>query len=167
MAGRTFSRVWWYFLVHIFKIKKVWIDFKRFPRYSKVVQNFTRFYLRKSSCFFALCTFQTKRPHSIISTRSQVLVYTNFSDGRTDGRTDIFRKSFLFSYSSKIYVHVYTYLDYFSNFTLILIKVSIPFFPYGNRYEKSGSISLIEYQDMAKLLKISFGFNFVDLRAIG
>ena len=39
-----FSRIWWYFLVHIF-------DFiKRFPRYSKVVKNFILFYLHKSSC---------------------------------------------------------------------------------------------------------------------
>ena len=48
---------------------------------------------------------------------------------RTDGRTDRhFSKSFLFSSWSRIYIHVYTYLDYFSNFTPILTKVSIPFF---------------------------------------
>ena len=35
------------------------------------------------------------------------------------GRTDTFRKSFLFSSWSRIYIHVYTYLDYFSNCTPI------------------------------------------------
>ena len=47
-----------------------------------------------------------KTPHVIIFIRSQVLVRTNFADGRTDrradgqtdGRTDIFRESFLFSF---------------------------------------------------------------------
>ena len=46
---------------------------------------------------------------------------------RTDGRTDIFRKSFLFLPDQE-YIYMYTYLDYFSNFTTILTKVSIPFF---------------------------------------
>ena len=72
--------------------------------------------------------FKQKKPHSIISTRSWGLVYITFAHGRTDGRTDIFRKSFLFSCWSWIYIHVYTYLDYFLNFTPILTKVSIPFF---------------------------------------
>ena len=57
------------------------------------------------------------------------------TDGWTDGRTDIFQKSFLFSSWSRIFIHVYNYLDYFSNFTPILTKVSIPFFYIGNRYE--------------------------------
>ena len=61
-----------------------------------------------------------KKPHSIIFTRSQVLVYTNFADGQT------FEKV-IFSYCSRIYVHVYTYLDYLSNFTSILTKVRIPY----------------------------------------
>ena len=55
------------------------------------------------------------------------------TDRQTDGRRDIFRKSFLFFSWSRIYIHVYTYLDYFSNFTpyyIFLTKVRIPFFPY-------------------------------------
>ena len=42
---------------------------------------------------------------------------------RTDVRTDIFRKSFLFSSWSRIYIHVYTYFDYFSNFTPLWPKL--------------------------------------------
>ena len=86
------SRVWWYFLVHILKIKKVWID--SIKRDSKVVKNFIRLYLRKSSCvrvenFDSHYTpFKQKKSHSIIFTRSKVLVYTNFADGQTDGQTD-------------------------------------------------------------------------------
>ena len=59
---------------------------------------------------------------------------------RTDGRTDICRKSFIFSSWSRVYIHVNTYLDYFSNFTpydILLTKVSIPFFHIWNRYENS------------------------------
>ena len=42
------NRVWCYFLVHIFKIKKVRIDFiAPFQRYCKVVKNFIQLYLRK------------------------------------------------------------------------------------------------------------------------
>ena len=120
MARRTFirfqlrklrsNRFWCYFLTHTFKIKKVWIDFiKRFSRYSKVVKVYT---------------FQTKKPLSIIFTRSWVLVYITLAHGRTYGRTDRhFLKKFYFFLLIKN-----TYLDYFSNFTHILTKVSIPFF---------------------------------------
>ena len=81
---------------------------------------------------FSVYTFQTKKLHSIIFTPSWVLVYITF----TNGRTDIFRKSFIFSSWSRIYIQVYTYLDYFSNFTPILTKVSIPFlYMVWNSYE--------------------------------
>ena len=79
---------------------------------------------------------------------------------RTDGRTDIFWKSFIFSSWSRIYIHVYTYLDYFSNFTPILTKVSIPFFHLGNRYEN------MDFK-IAQSRKISFGSSFISLRAFG
>ena len=91
------NRVWCYFLVHTFKIKKVWIDFiKRFPIYSKVVKNFIRLWLRKSSCVWVEILavsipnihLSNKKPHSIIFTRSWVLVYISFAHGRTDGRTE-------------------------------------------------------------------------------
>ena len=36
---------------------------------------------------------------------------------------------------TRIYIHVYTYPDYFSNFIPILTKVSIPFFSSGNGYD--------------------------------
>ena len=48
---RAFGSNWRYFLFQTFKIEKVWIDFiNRFPKYSQVVKNFIRLYLRKSSC---------------------------------------------------------------------------------------------------------------------
>ena len=79
---------------------------------------------------FPVYTFQTKK-----TALDYLYPFLSFSvhnfcartDGRTDGRTDIFWKSFIFSSWSGIYIHVYTYLDYFSNFTPILTKVSIPF----------------------------------------
>ena len=98
-------------------------------------RNFWKFYSRYTH-------FKQTKPHAFSFICSQVLVYTNFLDGQTDRRTDgqavIFRKSFLFSYWSRIYIHVYTYLDYFPNFTtddIFLTKVSIPFFHIGNRIE--------------------------------
>ena len=59
--------------------------------------------------------------------------FSSFSAHKFRGRTDIFRKSFLFMFL----IHVDTYVDYFSNFTLILTKVSIGFFHTGNRYQNS------------------------------
>ena len=68
------------------------------------------------------------------------------TDGRTDGQT-FFEKVFFFSSWSRIYIHVYTYLDYFSNFTPILTKVSIPFFPMemGMKIQKQLVAKLLTY----------------------
>ena len=157
-------------LFSTFKINKVWIDFiKRFLRYIKVLKNFIRLKLRKSSCVRveilavsmpSIHLSNKKKPHSIISTRSRVLVYITF-----DERTDIFLKSFLFSCWSRICIHVYTYLDYFSNFTPILTKVSIPFFLWKSVWKEFESISSNGSQDIAKSLRLSFGSSFVNLRA--
>ena len=68
---------------------------------------------------FPLYTFQTKK-----TAFNYHYPFSSFSVHKFCGRTDIFRKSFLFSYWTRIYIH----LDYFSNFTPILTKVSIPFF---------------------------------------
>ena len=91
------NRFWCYFLVHTFKIKKVWIDFiKRFPRHSKVLKNVS---LRASKFWqfrFPVYTFETKK-----TALDYVYPFLSFSVhnfcARTDGRTDIFRKSFLYS----------------------------------------------------------------------
>ena len=123
------NRFWCYFLVHTFKIKK----------FESISSNGSRD-IAKPSCvrvkigsFDSQYTpFKQKNPHSIISTRSWVLVYITFAHGWTDGRTDIFRKSFLFSSWSRIY-----------------IQISPPFWPklvylfsYGNGYENC-CVSLI------------------------
>ena len=100
------NRFWCYFLVHTFKIKSI-------------SSNGSRDITKLLKISFG---------SSFVSLRAFVLVYITFAHGRTDGRTDIFRKSFLFFSWSTIYIHVYTYLDYFSNFTPILTKVIIPFF---------------------------------------
>ena len=120
-----------------------------------------RLQLRKSSCvrveIFAVSIprIHQKKQHSIIITRSWVLVYITFVHGWTDGRTDIFWKSFIFSSLSRIYIHVYTYLDYFSNFTAILTKVSIPFFYLGDRYEN--------YKDFNKAKGINLIFSTLNI----
>ena len=90
--------------------------------------------------FHLYTPFKHKKPHSTIFTRSWVLVYITFAHGRT---TDIFRKSFLFSSWARIYTHVYTYLDYFSNFTPFLTKVRIPFFPYWIRSYFTWKVELL------------------------
>ena len=97
------NRFWCYFLVHTFKIKKVWIDFiKRFP--SKVVKNFIRLYLRKPSCVrveilaVSIPSTHLSNKKTALDYRSWVLVYITFAHGRTDGRTDrqiFFEKVFL------------------------------------------------------------------------
>ena len=76
---------------------------------------------------------------------------------RTDGRTDIFRKSFLFSSWSRIYILVYTYLDYFSNFIPILTKVSIPFFLWKWVWKTAESIEFYN--------KTKFGVDVMDQMA--
>ena len=95
------------FLVHIFKIKKVGIDFiKRCPRYSKVVQNFIRLQLRKPSCI-RVEILAVSIPSIHLSNKKTALDYLypllSFSvhcvllrpAGRTDGQT-FFEKVFFF-----------------------------------------------------------------------
>ena len=120
------SRVWWYFLAHIFKINKVWIDFiKRFPRYSKVGINFIRLFLRKSSCvpvqisefrFPLYAAFNYLYPFLIFSVHKFCV-------------TDIFRKFSFFLLLKNIYRCLYLSRLFFK-FHAPVTKVSIPFFPY-------------------------------------
>ena len=119
------NRVWSYFLVHTFKIRK------------SISSNGSRDIAKSlkisfGSSFVNLRAFWLKFAVSIpsihLSNKKTALDYLypflsfsvhNFcarTDGRSTGRTDIFRKSFPFSFWSRIYIHVYTYLDYFSNF---------------------------------------------------
>ena len=121
------NRVWCYILFHIFKtIESISSNSSRDIAKSLKISFWSSFVSLRAfgSKFrqfrFPVYIFQTKEPHSIIFTRS-----------------DIFWKSFIFSSWSRIYIHVYTYLDNFSNFTPILTKVSIPFFYIGNRYDNT------------------------------
>ena len=123
------NRVWCYFLVHTFKIKKFESISSNGSRdiakslkisFGSNFGNLRAFGSKFWQFRFPVYTFQI---NSIICTRSWVLVYITFAHGRTDGRTDIFRKSFLFFSWSRIYIHVYTYLDYFSNFTPLWPKL--------------------------------------------
>ena len=103
-------------------------------------RTFIRLQLRKCSCvrveIFAVSIpsihlWNKKNRISIIFIRSWVLVYIAFAHGRTDGRTggrtDIFRKSFLFSSWSRIYVYTCLYLSRLFFKFPVLTKVSIPF----------------------------------------
>ena len=115
-----------------FKINKLWIDFiKRFPRYSKVVKN-KSIKLCKFSCvrveIFAV-SFQTK-PHSIIFTRSWVLMYITFAHGRTEGRTNrhFLKKFYFFLFIKNIYTCLSRLFFKFHPLDIFLTKVSIPFF---------------------------------------
>ena len=64
------------------------------PRYRKSDKNFIPLFLRKSSCVRVeignfdsrYAPFKQNKPHSIKWIRSQVIVYRNFSDARTDRR---------------------------------------------------------------------------------
>ena len=118
------NRVWCYFLVHTFKIKKFeLISYNGSRDIAKSLKisfgssfvNLRALGSKFSQFRFPVYTFQTKKRHSIISTRS-------FFSTR-----HFLRKYNFFSWS-RIYIPVYTYLDYFSNFTPILTKVSKPFF---------------------------------------
>ena len=78
------------------------------------------------------------KSHSIISSRSWVLVYITFARGRTDGRTDgqtFFEKVFVFLPDQEFI--------YMSKPISIIFQISPPFWPklvylfsYGNGYEK-------------------------------
>ena len=104
------SRVWWYFLAHIFKIKKVWIDFiKRFPRYSKVGINFIRLFLRKSSCVpVQISEFR----FPLYAAFNYLYPFSSFSVykfcGRTDRQTDwhSFLEKVLFFLTDQEYIHM-------------------------------------------------------------
>ena len=105
------TRYWWYFLVHIFKIKK----------FKSISSNGSRdiaesLKMSFGSSFISLRAFrwkfwqfrltvytlQTKKPHSIIFIRSWVLVYIIFAHGRTDRH---FSKKFSFFFLIK---NIYT-----------------------------------------------------------
>ena len=78
--------------------------------------------MRSGQFRFPVYTFQTKK-----TALDYLYPSTGRTDGRSDGRTDRhFSKKISFFFLIK---NVYTYLDYFSNFTPILTKVSKPFFP--------------------------------------
>ena len=100
------NQVWCYFLVHTFKIKKVWIDFiKRFPRYSKV--NLRAFGSKFWQFRFAVYTFQTKKTALDYFYPFLSFSVHNFC-ARTDGRTDRhFSKKFSFFFLIK---NIYTCL---------------------------------------------------------
>ena len=129
------NRFWCYFLVHTFKIKKFESISSNGSRdiakslkisFGSSFVNLRAFGSKFWQFRFPVYTFQTKE--TALDCLYSFLSFSvhNFC-ARTDGRTDIFRKSFLFSCWSRIYIHVYTYLDYFSNFNPLLTKVSIPF----------------------------------------
>ena len=116
MSRRTFirksscDRVRCYFLVHTFKINKIWIDFiKRFPRYSQVVKNFFRLYLRKSSCvrveIFAVSIPSIHLSNKQKRTRLSLAVYISFAHGRIDPWADRhFSKKFSFFLLDQQYI---------------------------------------------------------------
>ena len=124
------NRVWCYFILHVFKIKK----------FESISLNGSRDIAKSLKISFGsnFKILAVSIPSIHLSNKKTALDYPypflsfsvhNFC-ARTDGRTDRhFLKNFLFSSCSRIYIHVYTYLDYFSNFTPILTKISIPFFP--------------------------------------
>ena len=131
-----FNRVWCYFLVHTFKIKKFESISSNGSRdiakslkisFGSSFVNLRAFGSKFWQFRFPVYTFQTKK-----TALDYLYPFLSFSVhnfcARTDGRRDIFWKSLISSSWSRIYIHVYTYLDYFSNFTPILTKVSIPFF---------------------------------------
>ena len=92
------NRFWCYFLVHTFKIKKfksISLNGSRDIAKSLKISFGSSFVnLRAFGSFDSQYTpFKQKKPHSIISTRSWVLVYITFAHGRTDRH---FSKKFYF-----------------------------------------------------------------------
>ena len=84
-----------YFLVNIFKIKKPRIDFiNLIPKYKKSIKMLTV---------------------SMPSIHLLLLVYISFADERID----IFSKKVFFFLPDVEYIHVYAYLNHFSNFTTL------------------------------------------------
>ena len=109
----------------------------------------------RNSFRFPVYTFQTKKRYSIIFTRSQDLVYTNFADGQTDGRTDIFQKSFLTDQE-----YIYMSIPISITFQISLIfwpKLVYLFFHIGNRY-KHFAVMLFATDLVGKELTIQFKF---------
>ena len=111
------NRVWCYFLVHIFKIKKSGSISLMIIKSLKISFGFVFISLRAigSKIRFPVCSFQTKKtacnylnPCSSFSVRKCC--------GRTDRRTNrqTFSKKFSFFFLIKNIYHVY--LVYFSNF---------------------------------------------------
>ena len=114
------NRFWCYFLVHTFKIKKVWSISSNGSRdiakslkisFGASFVSLRAFGSKFWQFRFPVYTFQTKK--TALDCLFPFLSFSvhNFcarTDGRTDGWTDIFWKSFLFSSWSRIYIHVYT-----------------------------------------------------------
>ena len=127
------NRFWCYFLVHTFKIKKVWIDFiKRFPRYSKVVKTFMRLSLRKPSCV-RVEILAVSIPSIHLSKRSWVLVYITFAHARTDGQT-FFEKVFFFL-ADQEYIYMPIPISTISQISPPFWPKLVYLFSYGNGYE--------------------------------
>ena len=133
-----FSRVSWYFLVHIFKIKKPgsissigsW-DIEKSLKIS-FASNFVS--LRAFVQFrFPAYTIQTKKTHSIIFTRSWVLVYITLAHGRTDRQT-FFEKVFFFL-SDQEYIYVSIPISTISQISPPFWPKLVYLFSYGNGYE--------------------------------
>ena len=125
------SRVKYYFLIHIFKIKKM------ISSISSIWSRDTAKSLKISFGFNFVSLYTIGlilKPDAIIFIRSEVLVYTSFADrqtgGRTDRRTDgqTLGKSFYFCF---LIENIYTslYLSWlFLKFHPLVTKVSILFF---------------------------------------
>ena len=99
--------VWCYFLVRTFKIKKFESissnGFRDIAKSLKISFGSSFVSLRAFGSFGSFDShytpFKQKKPHSIISTLSWILVYITSAHGRTDGRTDrqtFFEKVFFF-----------------------------------------------------------------------
>ena len=103
-----FNRCWCYFLVHTFKIKKFESISSNGSRDIAKSLKIRAFGSKFWQFRFPVYTFQTK-PHSIISTRSWVLVYITFAHGRTDVRTDrrLSKKFSFFFLIKNIYTCLY------------------------------------------------------------
>ena len=85
---------------------------------------------------FLVFTFQTKKTacnylYPFSSFRTQKFC------GQTNGRT--LTESFCFSSWSRIHIHVYIYLDYFSNFPSLWSKLVIPLFSVEMRDQRFSS----------------------------
>ena len=77
--------------------------------------------------------FKQKKPHSIIFTRSWVLVYITFAHGRTDGQT-FFEKVLFFS-ADQEYIYMSIPISTISQISPPFWPKLVYLFSYGNGYE--------------------------------